>query len=157
MHRICWCVERTLLFLFIFVFVRRGRPILREVLQFALFMQPVNCAMDLSAFVFEKPGNSRGKTRLGKKVHADGRLRIKPTQPFKIASGSWLEPHELMLNTVMDGCVITDIKVQMPHVFERSPIAPIEHAVFLNVERPRDNLPAMPSNNKAQISLETFA
>src|SRR5215207_490670 len=119
-------------------------------------MQQVNRAMDLSAFVFEKAGNRNGKTRLGKKVHADGRLGIKPTQPLEIASGSWLETDKLILDAMVDGSIITDIKVQVPHVFERSPIAPIEHAVFLNVERPRDNLLTMPCNNKTKISLETF-
>jgi hypothetical protein len=113
--------------------------------------------MDLSAFVVEKPGNGRGKARLGKKVHADGRLGIKPTQPLEITSGSWLETDKLILDAMVDGGIVADIKMQVPHVSERAPIAPIEHAVFLNVERPRDNLPTMSCHNKAQISLETFA
>ena len=57
------------------------------------------------------PRNRRGKARLGKKVHTDGRLGIKPTQSLEIASGPRFKAYEPLLDAVVNGGVIADIKV----------------------------------------------
>src|SRR5262245_2714339 len=90
-------------------------------------------------------------------MHTHGRLRIKAAQPLEVTASARLEAHHLVTNAVVDGRIIAHVKMQMPQVAERPPIAAIEYPILLHVEGPGDDLPLIPCYHKTKIALEALS
>ncbi len=60
-----------------------------------------------------------------------------------------------LVDAMLDSGVVTYVEVQVLHFLERSPIAPVEHAVLLHIECARRDAPLMLRHHKAQVAPKT--
>src|SRR5581483_2203769 len=129
----------------------------RVQLQFTFLLEVVNRAIDLGAFVIQKASHRRSQTRFSQVMHAHSWLWIKPPQSFEIAPRTRFKAYKPLLNTMIDRRVVTDIEMQMAEFLKGTPVAAVEHAVFLDVKCSGDNLAAVVRDHKTQVALKTFA
>src|SRR5262245_12239155 len=76
-------------------------------------------------------------------VRAVRERRAKPAGFLVLAPRARLESRDLALDALLDRVVVTNVEVQKRMFFGRSPIAPVERVRPDQVERPRDDPPAI--------------
>src|SRR5262245_8449626 len=83
-------------------------------------------------------------------VHALRRRGVEAAHLLELAARTGLEALPPARDAVLDGRVVADVEVQVAERLQRAPVATVEHAALLHVERARDHPAAVASQDHAQ-------
>src|SRR5262245_9933058 len=72
-------------------------------------------------------------------VHALRRRRVEATHLLELAAGARLEALPPAGDAVLDRGVVADVEVQVAERLQGAPVATVEHASLLHVERAREH------------------
>ncbi len=122
-----------------------------------MIANPLDRVGGLDTLAFEEVPDGSRESRVGQEVSAVGRLCVEAAELLVLAAGTGLEAGETVADAVIDRCVVADVEVQVPHVAQSAPVAPVECVALGDVEGARDWLAVLERDDEDEPVTEAVA